>query len=1257
MEYTRKKWQDEIVNGQGTVIQQGTPVNATNLNNLEIGTATAKNEINNLAAAVRETIHSGFSQLSAIDYAWMRANTNKIRLSGRNLAFVHGYKVEIPDQTVITLPDPPTTGDREDLVFLEVWLDQATDTEGAKVNSRIRVVAGVDFTKFPEGFHDGRLNSGVSSFNTLVSAQGGNSSPVILDWAASAVNRGLGLFSPQILRYNSATNMPQIAKNDIGVYIAGVGDQASKDLLKTADGEVYVIPMFRIKRRNATAYSANNPNGANLLGTPLAGWTWGTPSLTTGMARTVTVPESDYNRMATGQTYGLITAPEYRFTVLSKDGANRVTVVCSGTQTIGGTDTNTLYLVTRPDLLKADIIDVRDIFDLRHYVPLTGINPESLLEESFDKLLQGKLTTTKQKEMLKTYHGITKTPVDANTVFYASLDGTTTAEVGSAEVVSNPVYEPSPTGAGMRMKAAFRPTVALTGDFTVDMVMKFNNIANSASGVNVIMNYDYNNTANTNRFLVAVGTGGKMGLYIAGNRNEYPNGAIIPFVNGEWIHIRITRAGTVMKIYKNGALVISKDTGAAPSIENPLLYYWGNICDATVADLSISNIDRGAVFANLPADFISGYARIMPALTSQRRTHSDALTGQPTVAIAKGSGSGHSKGVTATQATPGQWASGDTIKIKGLEGEIITGLIDADTALAQILRNDGTTNVLYVGDNVSKFAVNDTIQLVRTDFTLASTRYITAIDATNKTITVEAAVDTSQLYYLFETTAVSSAPVAKHLSGGSLVTVAGGWSNLGTNEATFTLGTNAPLTNQDIQIEYVLVMAAGQGGISEVFTTTLAGEAKGKRLIPGTVAARMDYTGKVAGSVVENPNMARATANASLLVPGSGSEMAQSHYDAIMTLNEVTRAASTSVSDDIPQQFFSFSLVAETERKYGPIPSVDKVGWCRNNLSKITVNWYGYGMGPAGNKAYLAIWHISASAWESPVTHTASTPTILAYASTATTARIDANGFVHFVAYADPSDGVTPSTIYTDYICLDLELKYPLDYNMLVPENPRTDDGMANVLLIRKETKTIQSYFPASNNDGICVYGDYVPYQGLTQPLNGAVKTNMMGFFTTEGTGAPMSTSINRSQRPVPSIAMLPLDDFDYNYINTAIDLISNPSGVKTFLKVSNIIEDYSGVQTASYYFTSPGRVAGPNGSARNKRGMSGSVGMICATFDKLPTSTIKYLSGVYFLIAANCELYMVVVTSISGRIMADTSAGRAVDAFRLTNKPLIKEV
>lgn len=75
------------------------------------------------------------------------------------------------------------------------------------------------------------------------------------------------------------------------------------------------------------------------------------------------------------------------------------------------------------------------------------------------------------------------------------------------------------------------------------------------------------------------------------------------------------------------------------------------------------------------------------------------------------------------------------------------------------------------------------------------------------------------------------------------------------------------------------------------------------------------------------------------------------------------------------------------------------------------------------DKASLANWRADVLEWSIPVTH--SSPVIDDLSLTVTTAvpyRIDTSGFVHYLAYAEPSNGISPSTIETDYIEIQVKL-------------------------------------------------------------------------------------------------------------------------------------------------------------------------------------------------------------------------------------------
>src|SRR5690606_6760697 len=77
-----------------------------------------------------------------------------------------------------------------------------------------------------------------------------------------------------------------------------------------------------------------------------------------------------------------------------------------------------------------------------------------------------------------------------------------------------------------------------------------------------------------------------------------------------------------------------------------------------------------------------------------------------------------------------------------------------------------------------------------------------------------------------------------------------------------------------------------------------------------------------------------------------------------------------------------------------------------------------------GYKATFDVWLNSGNWAGSPyyVFHTDTTHRKLIRSANAQQV-VDANGFVHFVAYAEPSDGETQTVIRTDYINLEIELK------------------------------------------------------------------------------------------------------------------------------------------------------------------------------------------------------------------------------------------
>lgn len=192
-----------------------------------------------------------------------------------------------------------------------------------------------------------------------------------------------------------------------------------------------------------------------------------------------------------------------------------------------------------------------------------------------------------------------------------------------------------------------------------------------------------------------------------------------------------------------------------------------------------------------------------------------------------------------------------------------------------------------------------------------------------------------------------------------------------------------------------------------------------------------DFVGKIVGSVVENCNIAKNN-SVNILQTPVNTITGEQTYNHIQVLNDgLIRATSTSVNGQIPQQLFSFNVVELYERQYGTIPTADqtlagKIVWLTANLIQLAPNWYGYGSCPSGNKANFDWWRNGAYGGQ-PSTHSLGTVTSLYKTIDSANSNlqnaIDANGFAHFIAYTDASDGVTPSTIYTDYVKLTLKFK------------------------------------------------------------------------------------------------------------------------------------------------------------------------------------------------------------------------------------------
>lgn len=191
-----------------------------------------------------------------------------------------------------------------------------------------------------------------------------------------------------------------------------------------------------------------------------------------------------------------------------------------------------------------------------------------------------------------------------------------------------------------------------------------------------------------------------------------------------------------------------------------------------------------------------------------------------------------------------------------------------------------------------------------------------------------------------------------------------------------------------------------------------------------------NFVGKVSGSTTANPHLYSRASGSTLRAPSDGAwtENDDTQLSRITSLDALVFSSTSSTSGSSAQQKFSFDLISHVQRTYGTIPgatTADKVAWLKSNLSKLTFNWFGFGSSPAGNKATVAMWSNPSNVWYGQLSSGLGTVTKLprpAATPADINAVIDSNGFVHFLAYAEASDGTTASVINTDYVELNVEL-------------------------------------------------------------------------------------------------------------------------------------------------------------------------------------------------------------------------------------------
>ena len=95
-----------------------------------------------------------------------------------------------------------------------------------------------------------------------------------------------------------------------------------------------------------------------------------------------------------------------------------------------------------------------------------------------------------------------------------------------------------------------------------------------------------------------------------------------------------------------------------------------------------------------------------------------------------------------------------------------------------------------------------------------------------------------------------------------------------------------------------------------------------------------------------------------------------------------------------------------------------KIGAKPNVLTKIVLNFEGYGTAPGGNGVTIKVWNFSSEAWENAQSGTGGADETVTITLTSSFAHfVDADGYVYLLARTtNTSNGVTAAVIYCDYV-------------------------------------------------------------------------------------------------------------------------------------------------------------------------------------------------------------------------------------------------
>lgn len=249
-----------------------------------------------------------------------------------------------------------------------------------------------------------------------------------------------------------------------------------------------------------------------------------------------------------------------------------------------------------------------------------------------------------------------------------------------------------------------------------------------------------------------------------------------------------------------------------------------------------------------------------------------------------------------------------------------------------------------------------------------------------------------------------------------------------------------------------------------------------------SVAVESDFKGKVAGSVVENPNIAHISTYVGETLPSPSQfkvEVPQGNYKHLENLDGVVWKSDTKVDNYGVAKLLSWNVLEIVTRAYPELKGISDDG-LRNILQVITINNHCMGSSPKGSGATVQRWMTATQEWG--FKNINQTPNITNVPVKLLNQQFInqslENGHIYILISADPSDGSIPSVVSIDYASVEITLKLP-DGNLVTI----TSDGTHQTEVDHRiKFKGTTPYIAMYNEHELLQIGETNSIEGNTVP-------------------------------------------------------------------------------------------------------------------------------------------------------------------------------